>query len=116
MHERTGIRRLYRDMVRDHRDITFESERERTINVLHSAKVRRSKIEQSRNDAIKPSKTEDKKRTPNKSKRKPPPSPKMVSAMNAYKSDTRHSQLTAKSSSERNARKSSRERKLENAR
>lgn len=45
MHERPGIQRVYREMVRDHRDLSFESERARTMGVLLSAKGQRRELE-----------------------------------------------------------------------
>lgn len=91
MHERPGIQRVYREMVRDHRDLSFESERARTMGVLLSAKGQRRELERQY--------SEDKGRT-RRSKTKvenPPPaeeptrekspesvSPKMASAMKAY--------------------------------
>ena len=75
-------------MVRDHRDLSFKSERARTMGVLLSAKGQRRELERQY--------SEDKGRT-RRSKTKPPPaeeatrekspdavSPKMASAMKAY--------------------------------
>ncbi|KAL7541193.1 hypothetical protein ACHAXR_010715 [Thalassiosira sp. AJA248-18] len=94
MHKRTGIRRLYRGMVRDPRDLSFESERDHTMELLLTAKIRRGQLEEQCCKKGGEGRKEEERKAPKKTphKKKPPPSPKMVSAINAYKSNPQHPQ------------------------
>jgi len=80
----TGIRRLYQEMSRDNRDLSFKLERNHAMGVLLSAKAQRDELEQ-------PKKSQGKKKQPTRKKAKnkspkqqQPPSPQMISAINAY--------------------------------
>ena len=81
----TGIRRLYREMSNDNRDLSFKLERNHAMGVLLSAKAPRDELEQ-------PKKSQGKKKQPTRKKEKnkspkqqqQPPSPQMISAINAY--------------------------------
>ena len=91
MHERPGIQRVYREMIRDHRDLSFERERARTMGVLLSAKGQRRDLERQYSEdkgRTRRSKTKVKNPPAEATPEKPPDavSPKMASAMKAYKS------------------------------
>ena len=80
----TGIRRLYREMSHENRDLSFKLERNHAMGVLLSAKAQRDELEQ-------PKKSQRRKKQPTRKKEKnkspmqqQPPSPQMISAINAY--------------------------------
>ena len=80
----TGIRRLYREMSSDNRDLSFKLERNHAMGVLLSAKAQRDELEQSKKSQGK-KKQPTRKKAKNKSpKQQQPPSPQMISAINAY--------------------------------
>ena len=87
MVKRTGIRRLYREMSKDNRDLSFMLEREHAMEVLLTAKFHRDQMEQRKVNEDGRKRTARQRKSPKKKVAKPPPpSPKMITAMNAYKS------------------------------
>jgi hypothetical protein len=88
MHERPGIQSVYREMVRDHRDLSFERERARTMTVLLSAKKQRGMLE-GRYSEKKKVEVENHPPPAKETGDESPISPKMASAMNAYGSKSR---------------------------
>lgn len=79
----TGIRRLYREMSHENRDLSFKLERNHAMGVLLSAKAQRDELEQSKKSQGKKQPTR-KKETNKSPKQQQPPSPQMISAINAY--------------------------------
>ena len=101
----TGIRRLYKEMSRnDNRDPSYDLERNQTLTILLSSKIKRNQLERDspqKNHRCSRKASEDnnkkqKGKTKAVKKEEPPPSSKMVSAINAYKSDSRQSKTRKK--------------------
>ena len=99
----TGIRRLYKEMSRnDNRDPSYDLERNQTLTILLSSKIKRNQLERDspqKNQRLrKASKDNNKQKGKTKAvkKEEPPPSSKMVSAINAYKSDSQQSKTRIK--------------------
>lgn len=94
MHKKTGIRRLYKGMVTENRDLSFELERNHALEVVLAAKVKRSQLERdstsetngiskrAKKESSPPRTSRSKKAKQAKTPQAPPP--KMVSAINAY--------------------------------
>ena len=86
MHKRTGIRLLYREMLRGCVDTSHGSERAHAMGILLSAKRRRDELENLPKERGCSNKSNAK---PSSDKKSPPSilsSPKLVSATNVYKS------------------------------
>ncbi|KAL3801320.1 hypothetical protein ACHAW5_002235 [Stephanodiscus triporus] len=95
MHERPGVNSVYREMVRDHKDLSFERERVRIMGVLLSAKKQRGMLEgqfsEKTRRARRSGKVEVENRPPpaEETRDESPISPKMASTMNACGSKSR---------------------------
>ena len=81
MVKRTGIRRLYREMSKDNRDLSFMLEREHAMEVLLTAKFHRDQMEQRKVNEDGRKRTARQRKSPKKKVAKPPPpSPKMLTS------------------------------------
>ena len=82
----TGIRRLYREMSSDNRDLSFKLERNHAMGVLLSAKAQRDELEQPNKSQGRKKQKPTRKKAKNKSrpKQQQPLSPQMNSAIIAY--------------------------------
>jgi len=91
-------------MVRDPRDISFKSEREQAMDLLHSATMRRELELRSKEHGR--GKRKAKRSSRSQKNPSPPPPKKLVHALNAYKPKSRHFQHSARRKSGHEARKS----------
>ena len=88
----------------DNRDPSYDLERNQTLTILLSSKIKRNQLERDspkKNHRCSKKASEDNNNNKQKGKTKavkkePPPSSKMVSAINAYKSDSQQSKTRKK--------------------
>ena len=86
----------------DNRDPSYDLERNQTLTILLSSKIKRNQLERDSPQKNRRSRKTSEDNNNNKKgktkavKKEPPPSSKMVSAINAYKSDSRQSKTRNK--------------------